>query len=67
MSALAERFLAVPHTSMSHIKRLSNLAFQTDFSRLHAGLRPGQHECLASPEQQAAMAAYRAEQAAKRK
>jgi enoyl-CoA hydratase len=65
--AMAERFLAAPHTSMSHIKRLSNLAFQTDFAGCMRAYVPAQHECLASPEHAAAMAAYRAEQAAKGK
>ena len=65
--AMAERFLAVPHTSMSHIKRLSNLAFQTNFKDALNAYVPAQKECLASPEHQAAMAAYRAEQAAKTK
>jgi enoyl-CoA hydratase len=61
----AERFLAVPHTSMSHIKRLSNLAFQTDFTHFMQAYLPAMQACLASPEHQAAMAAFRAEQAAK--
>jgi enoyl-CoA hydratase len=63
--ALAERFLAVPHTSMSHIKRLSNLAFQTDFAGFMRAYVPAQQACLASTEHAAAVAAYRAEQAAK--
>ncbi len=61
---LAERFLAVPHTSMSHIKRLSNLAFQTDFAGFMQAFVPAMQACLASQEHQAAMAAFRAEQAA---
>ncbi len=65
--ALAERFLAVPHTSMSHIKRLSNLAFQTDFRQFMEAFVPAMQACLASPEHQAAMAAFRTEQAAKEK
>jgi enoyl-CoA hydratase/carnithine racemase len=64
---LAERFLAVPHTSLSHIKRLSNLAFQTDFRGFMEAFVPAMQACLASPEHQAAMAAFRAEQAAKGK
>ena len=63
--ALAERILAIPHTSMSHIKRLSNLAFQTDFAGFMHAFVPAMRACLASPEHQAAMAAFRAEQAAK--
>jgi enoyl-CoA hydratase len=63
--ALAERLLAIPHTSMSHIKRLSNLAFQTDFAGFMHAFVPAMRACLASPEHQAAMAAFRAEQAAK--
>jgi enoyl-CoA hydratase/carnithine racemase len=66
-TALAERFLAVPRTSMIHVKRLSNLAFQTDFSGFMQAYIPAQQACLASPEHQAAMAAYRAAQAAKGK
>jgi enoyl-CoA hydratase/carnithine racemase len=62
---LAERLLAVPHTSMSHIKRLSNLAFQTDFRQFMEAFVPAMQACLASPEHAAAMAAFRAEQAAK--
>jgi len=57
--ALAERLLAVPHTSLSHIKRLSNLAFQTDFTRFMQAFVPAMHACLSSPEHQAAMAAFR--------
>jgi len=65
--SLAERILAVPHTSLSHIKRLSNLAFQTDFTRFMQAFVPAMQACLASPEHQTAMAAFRAEQAAKAK
>lgn len=64
---LAERLLAVPHISLAHIKRLSNLAFQTDFTRFMQAFVPAMQACLASPEHQAAMAAFRAEQAAKAK
>ena len=63
--AQAERFLALPHTSMSQIKRLSNLAFQTDFPHFMQAFVPAMQVCLASPEHQAAMAAFRAEQTAK--
>jgi enoyl-CoA hydratase/carnithine racemase len=62
--SLAERLLAVPHTSLSHIKRLSNLAFQADFPRFMQAFVPAMQACLASPEHAAAMAAFRAEQAA---
>ncbi|MBI3084390.1 MAG: enoyl-CoA hydratase/isomerase family protein [candidate division NC10 bacterium] len=65
--AMAERFLAVPHTSLIHIKRLSNLAFQTDFTQFMQAFIPAQQACLTSPEHEAAMAAFRAEQAAKGK
>jgi enoyl-CoA hydratase/carnithine racemase len=61
----AERFLAVPHTSMSHIKRLSNLAFQADFTHFMQAFVPAMQACLASQEHQAAMAAFRTDQAAK--
>ncbi|HWT79041.1 MAG TPA: enoyl-CoA hydratase/isomerase family protein [Candidatus Methylomirabilis sp.] len=64
---IAERCLKMPHTSLSHIKRLSNLAYQTDFKQALEAYIPAQRACLASPEHQAAMAAYRAEQAAKGK
>jgi enoyl-CoA hydratase len=64
---LVERFLTVPCPSMVPIKRLSHLAFQTDFAGFMRAYVPAQHECLASPEHAAAMAAYRAEQAAKEK
>jgi enoyl-CoA hydratase/carnithine racemase len=63
--ALAERLLVVPHTSLSHIKRLSNLAFQTDFTHFLQAFVPAMQACLASPEHAAAMAAFRADQAAK--
>jgi enoyl-CoA hydratase/carnithine racemase len=66
-AALAARLLAVPGTSMIHTKRLSNLAFQTDFSGFMRAYIPAQQACLASPEHRAVMAAYRAEQAAKAK
>ncbi len=62
---MAERLLALPHTSLSHIKRLSNLAFQTDFTRFMQAFVPAMHACLSSPEHQAAMTAIRAEQTAK--
>jgi enoyl-CoA hydratase/carnithine racemase len=65
--ALAERLLAVPHTSLSHIKRLSNLAFQTGFQQFMEAFIPAQMACLESSEHHAAMAAFRAEQAAKSK
>jgi hypothetical protein len=63
--AQAERFLAVPHTSMCLIKRLSNLAFQTDFPRFMQAFVPAMQDCLQSPEHRATMAAFRAEQATK--
>jgi enoyl-CoA hydratase/carnithine racemase len=65
--ALAERLLTVPHTSMVHIRRLSNLAFQSDFAGFMRAYIPAQQACLSSPEHTTAMAAYRAEQAAKSK
>ncbi|MGE5850217.1 MAG: enoyl-CoA hydratase/isomerase family protein [Candidatus Methylomirabilota bacterium] len=65
--SLAERLLAVPHTSLAHIKRLSNLAFQADFTRFMQSFVPAMQACLASPEHAAAMAAFRAEQSAKSK
>ena len=65
--ALADRLLALPHTSMSHIKQLSNLAFQTDFSHSMNAYVLAMQACLASPEHQAAMAAYRADRPAKGK
>jgi enoyl-CoA hydratase/carnithine racemase len=65
--ALAERLLAVPHTSLSHIKRLSNLAFQTDFTRFMQAFVPAMRACLASSEHEAAMAAFRAGQPARSK
>ncbi|MBI4840576.1 MAG: enoyl-CoA hydratase/isomerase family protein [candidate division NC10 bacterium] len=65
--AMADRFLAVPHTSLIHIKRLSNLAFQTDFTQFMQAFIPAQQACLTSPEHEAAMAAFRAEQAARGK
>jgi len=57
----------VPHTSLSHIKRLSSLPFQTAFTRFMQAFVPAMHACLASPEHLAAMAAFRAEQSAKSK
>jgi enoyl-CoA hydratase/carnithine racemase len=62
--AVAERFLAVPHNGLSYIKRLSNLAFQTDFTQFMNAFVPAVRARLASPEHQAAMAAFRAEEAA---
>ena len=52
--AVAERFLAVPHNGLSYIKRLSNLAFQTDFRHFMNAYVPAIQACLASPEHQAA-------------
>jgi enoyl-CoA hydratase/carnithine racemase len=66
-TALAERFLNMPRTSMMHVKRLSNLAFQTDVSGFMQAYVPAQQACLASSEHQAAMAAYRVGQAAKKR
>ena len=65
--AMAERFLAVPHTSLTHIKRLSNLAFQRDFAGFMEAFVPAMRACLESADHQAAMAAFRAEQAEKGK
>jgi enoyl-CoA hydratase/carnithine racemase len=65
--SLAKRLLAIPHTSLTHIKRLSNLAFHTDFTRFMQAFVPAMQACLASPEHAAAMAAFRAEQSAKPK
>ncbi len=62
---LAGRLLAVPYTSMSQTKRLSNLAFQSDFRHFLDAFAPAMRACLESPEHQAAMAAFRAEQTAK--
>ncbi|HSD52292.1 MAG TPA: enoyl-CoA hydratase/isomerase family protein [Candidatus Methylomirabilis sp.] len=65
--SLAKRLLAIPHTSLTHIKRLSNLAFHADFPRFMQAFVPAMQACLASPEHAAAMAAFRAEQADKPK
>jgi len=65
--ALSERFLSIPRTSMIQTKRLSNLAFQTDYAGYMRAYVPAQQACLASPEHQAALTAYRADQVAKRK
>ncbi len=63
--SLAERLLAVPHTSLAHIKRLSYPAFQTDFTRFLQAFVPATQACLAPPEHAAGMAAFPGEQAAK--
>ena len=47
------------------LKRLTNLAFHTDFTRFMQAFVPAMQACLASPEHAAAMPAFRAEQAAK--
>lgn len=62
---VADRFLAVPHTSMRLTKRLAHLALTTDFKQFMEHFVPAEMTCLDSPEHRAAMEAFRAERGAK--
>jgi enoyl-CoA hydratase len=60
--ALAQELLAIPFTALMHTKRQINAAFDLDPATLMAEFIEAQEDCLRSPEHQAVMEQYRAEQ-----
>jgi len=60
--ALAHELLEIPFTALKHTKRQIDSAFEIDAGTLMAEFIDAQKECLQSPEHQAVMARYRAEQ-----
>jgi enoyl-CoA hydratase len=64
---LARELLAIPFTALKHTKRQINAAFEVDASTLLLDFIEAQQECLHSPEHQAVMERYRAEQEARQR
>lgn len=60
--ALARELLEIPFTALKHTKRQIDAAFEVDFGTLMAEFIDAQEECLLSPEHQAVMAQYRAQE-----
>jgi enoyl-CoA hydratase/carnithine racemase len=60
--ALAQELLEIPFTALKHTKRQISAAFEVDASTLFLEFIEAQQECLHSPEHQAVMGRYRAEQ-----
>ncbi len=60
--ALARELLEIPFTALKHTKRQINSAFEVDTGTLMAEFIDAQEECLLSPEHQAVMVEYRAQQ-----
>lgn len=60
--ALAQELLDIPFTALKHTKRQIDAAFELDTATLMAEFIEDQGECLLSPEHQAVMVRYRAEQ-----
>lgn len=65
--ALAHELLEIPFTALKHTKRQIDSAFEVDTGTLMAEFIDAQEECLRSPEHQAVMADYRAQQAARQR
>ncbi|HLI70817.1 MAG TPA: enoyl-CoA hydratase/isomerase family protein [Ktedonobacteraceae bacterium] len=63
--ALAQELLETPFTALMHTKHQIDSAFEVDRGTLMAEFVEDQEECLQSPEHQAVMARYRAEQEAR--
>lgn len=61
--ALAHELLEIPFIALKHTKRQIDSAFELDAGTLMAEFVEAQEECLLSPEHQAVMTRYRAEQA----
>ena len=64
--ALAHELLEIPFTALKHTKRQIDSAFEVDAGTLVAEFVEAQEECLLSPEHQAVMVRYRAEQEERR-
>jgi enoyl-CoA hydratase/carnithine racemase len=60
--ALAHELLDIPFTALKHTKRQIDAACEVDTATLMAEFIEAQEECLLSPEHQAVMVRYRAEQ-----
>jgi enoyl-CoA hydratase/carnithine racemase len=60
--ALAQELLEIPFTALKHTKLQIDSAFEVDAGTLMAEFIEAQEECLRSPEHQAVMVRYRAEQ-----
>ncbi|HEU5378266.1 MAG TPA: enoyl-CoA hydratase/isomerase family protein [Ktedonobacteraceae bacterium] len=60
--AMAQELLAIPFTALKHTKRQIDAAFEVDAATLMSEFIEAQEECLLSPEHQAVMTRYRAEQ-----
>jgi enoyl-CoA hydratase len=60
--ALAHELLEIPFTALKHTKRQIDAAYELDAGTLMAEFVEAQKECLLSPEHQAVMTHYRAEQ-----
>lgn len=60
--ALARELLEIPFTALKYTKQQIDSAFEVDAGTLMAEFVEAQEECLRSPEHQAVMARYRAEQ-----
>lgn len=60
--AIARELLDIPFTALKHTKRQIDSAFEVDAGTLMAEFIDAQEECLESPEHQAVMVRYRAEQ-----
>lgn len=60
--AMAQELLEIPFTALKHTKRQIDAAFEVDKATLMAEFIDAQEECLLSPEHQAVMVRYRAEQ-----
>ncbi|HEY1352048.1 MAG TPA: enoyl-CoA hydratase/isomerase family protein [Ktedonobacteraceae bacterium] len=65
--ALAHELLEIPFPALKHTKRQLNAAFEVDASTLMLEFVEAQQECLRSPEHQAVMVRYRAEQEERRR
>lgn len=65
--ALAQELLEIPFTALKHTKLQIDSAFEVDAGTLMAEFIEAQEECLRSPEHQAVMVRYRAEQEERRR
>jgi enoyl-CoA hydratase/carnithine racemase len=65
--ALAQELLEIPFTALKHTKLQIDSAFEVDAGTLMAEFIEAQEECLLSPEHQAVMVRYRAEQEERRR
>ncbi len=65
--AIAQELLEIPFTALKHTKYQIDSAFEVDAGTLMAEFIEAQEECLNSPEHQAVMVRYRAEQEERRR